>query len=201
MLRRLPLVPTLLVLAAVLVMVRLGFWQIDRMHEKDSAIALYRAAAAEQHVVEWPAAVDAANVRQKFAYRRVRANCAEVLGIEPSAGQNARGESGWRHVAKCRMAPGATQGEVVLGWSRAPASPGWAGGEVRGIFVTSGQYQARIIADPPLAGLQPNVRPDPNEIPNNHWSYAVQWFLFALTALVIYGLALRKRLAVKGAEG
>jgi surfeit locus 1 family protein len=52
--------------------------------------------------------------------------------------------------------------------------------------------------DPDLsefAKLQPNARPDPNDIPNNHLSYAVQWFLFALTALVIYGLALRKRLA------
>ena len=30
-------------------------------------------------------------------------------------------------------------------------------------------------------------------IPNNHLSYAVQWFLFALTALVIYVLAVRKK--------
>ena len=31
-------------------------------------------------------------------------------------------------------------------------------------------------------------------IPNNHRCYAVQWFVFAAIALVIYGLALRKRL-------
>ena len=31
-------------------------------------------------------------------------------------------------------------------------------------------------------------------MPNNHLAYAVQWFLFALTALVIYAIALRKRL-------
>jgi surfeit locus 1 family protein len=31
-------------------------------------------------------------------------------------------------------------------------------------------------------------------IPNNHRSYAVQWFAFALIALIIYGLAVRKRL-------
>ena len=35
--------------------------------------------------------------------------------------------------------------------------------------------------------------PDPRDVPNNHLSYAVQWFLFALTAVVIYILALRKR--------
>ena len=49
------------------------------------------------------------------------------------------------------------------------------------------------MADPPLAGLAANARPDPRDIPNNHLSYAVQWFLFATTAMVIYLLALRAR--------
>ena len=57
------------------------------------------------------------------------------------------------------------------------------------------------VADPPLAGLEANGVPDPSEIPNNHFAYAIQWFLFALTALVIYGLAVRKRLAVRDTEG
>jgi len=52
----------------------------------------------------------------------------------------------------------------------------------------------RLVADPPMAGLEASARPDPSELPNNHLSYAGQWFLFALVALVIYGLALRKRL-------
>ncbi len=55
------------------------------------------------------------------------------------------------------------------------------------------QWRARLIAAPPLAGLAANAAPDPTDIPNNHFSYAVQWFLFAATALVIYALALRKR--------
>ena len=50
-----------------------------------------------------------------------------------------------------------------------------------------------IVADPPLAGLIANARPDPRDIPNNHWSYAIQWFAFAATALIIYALALRRR--------
>ena len=35
--------------------------------------------------------------------------------------------------------------------------------------------------------------PDPADIPNNHRSYAFQWFAFALSALVIYALALKGR--------
>ena len=51
----------------------------------------------------------------------------------------------------------------------------------------------RLVADPPRAGLLPLQRPDPAELPNNHIAYAWQWFFFALTALVIYALAVRKR--------
>ena len=48
-------------------------------------------------------------------------------------------------------------------------------------------------AAPPQAGLEQLAAPDPNDLPNNHLMYAGQWFFFALTALVIYVLALRKR--------
>jgi len=41
--------------------------------------------------------------------------------------------------------------------------------------------------------LMANASPDPRDIPNNHWSYAIQWFAFAATALIIYALALRRR--------
>ncbi|NWN33535.1 SURF1 family protein, partial [Klebsiella michiganensis] len=42
-------------------------------------------------------------------------------------------------------------------------------------------------------GLVPTARPDLSSVPNNHLSYAVQWFLFALVASVIYVLALKWR--------
>ena len=48
-------------------------------------------------------------------------------------------------------------------------------------------------ADPALGGLEANALPDPSDLPNNHLSYAVQWFAFALTALVIYAMVLRRR--------
>lgn len=202
MLKRLPLIPTLVVLAAVALMVRLGVWQIDRMHEKNAMLAQYGAAQANLAVAGWPPGdVDSHRVRRQLSYRQVRGTCAEVLRIQSISGQNAKGEAGWRHIAHCRMRGGYSRSEVVLGWSLAPQAPQWRGGPVLGTFLMTGQYDARVVADPPLAGLQPNARPDPNDIPNNHWSYAIQWFLFALTALVIYGLALRKRLAAKGAEG
>ena len=50
-----------------------------------------------------------------------------------------------------------------------------------------------VVADPPLAGLEASATPDPHDLPNNHLAYAGQWFFFAVTALVIYWLALRRR--------
>jgi surfeit locus 1 family protein len=58
--------------------------------------------------------------------------------------------------------------------------------------VNYGRY-IRLIAETPQAGLEPLAPPDPGDLPNNHLAYAVQWFFFAATALVIYVLALRRR--------
>jgi surfeit locus 1 family protein len=41
--------------------------------------------------------------------------------------------------------------------------------------------------------LVASAPPSPATIPNNHLNYAVQWFLFAGIAALIYFLALRQR--------
>jgi surfeit locus 1 family protein len=50
-----------------------------------------------------------------------------------------------------------------------------------------------LVADAPAPGLSASAPPDPSSVPNNHLAYAVQWFLFAGIAVVIYLLALRRR--------
>ena len=115
-----------------------------------------------------------------------------MKGLAPQAGRNAQDQAGWAQVATCVL-PAGLVARVVLGWASAPAPVSWSGGDVTGIFLDKGKGEPIIVADPPLAGLAPNARPDPSDIPNNHLSYAVQWFSFAAIALVIYTLALRKR--------
>ena len=56
------------------------------------------------------------------------------------------------------------------------------------------QYAVRLVAASAPPGLEPSAPPSIERIPNNHRSYALQWFLFALIAAVIYVLALRKKL-------
>lgn len=187
MTRRLPIIATGLVLVAVAIMIALGVWQLQRRAEKAQLIASYESALRSDAVIEWPEGEPDAAL--PLLYRRVRLDCEKVSAISAIAGENARGESGLAVTARCNAGV-----LVVLGWSRAPVTPDWRGGTVEGVIAPG----PRLVADPPLAGLEANAVPDPSAIPNNHLSYAVQWFLFAVTALVIYALALRKRLAAPG---
>lgn len=190
MLRRLPILPTLVVLVAVAVMVRLGLWQLDRKAEKEALLARYERAIAMSSTVAWPR--DQAET-ERALYRRTRIECLRVIDQASTSGHNAEGQPGIAHVANCALAGGGVA-RIVLGWSRQPAAVDWQGGKVDGAIAPG----PRLVAMPALAGLTQNRRPSPADLPNNHMAYAVQWFLFALTALVIYALAVRKRLA--GAE-
>ena len=195
--RRLPIIPTFLVLAAVGVMIALGFWQLDRRAQKEAILARYAAAQTISTEVPWP--VDPA--QQELAlFRRTTINCRVEGKDSPLAGYDRKGTVGWAHAVTCVL-PGGARAEVVLGWAKDLAERQWSGGTVQGVIAPGAGKSVRLIADPPLVGLAASALPDPKTIPNNHWSYAIQWFLFAGVALLIYALALRKRLAARGAEG
>ncbi len=187
-LRRIPLLPTLVVLAAVAVMVWLGVWQLQRLHWKEDLLAKYIAAQSSTAVQPWPH-----NGIVPLSYSQVRTDCLKVTAQSAISGQNVAKRPGWAHVVDCEVAGGG-RAKVILGWSLRPDPVTWPGGAMAGTYFDKGELGVVIVADPPLAGLAANARPDPRDLPNNHLSYAVQWFLFALTALVIYALALRKRL-------
>lgn len=186
MTRKVPFVPTVVVLVAVAIMVALGIWQLGRADEKEALLAHYAAAGDNSEPTAWP--LDAESL-EKSLYRRSRVKCARVRVIEEVAGTAASGEKGWAHRATCSNADSDAAILVDIGWSRAPDPVTWTGGMVDGVIAPG----PRLVADPAAAGLVPLAKPDPRDLPNNHLSYAVQWFLFALTALVIYALALRRR--------
>ncbi|HUD30149.1 MAG TPA: SURF1 family protein [Novosphingobium sp.] len=183
--RRIPIIATIVVLAAVGLMVALGFWQLRRLHEKEALLAHYAAAKGNPAPVEW----GASGPGEDLLYRRSHLDCRAVTARSGIAGRSASGQSGVAQTARCTL-PGGGSALVVLGWSLQPLAGGdWKGGAVTGVIAPG----PRLVADPPLAGLEANAIPDPGELPNNHLSYAGQWFFFAATALVIYGLALRRR--------
>lgn len=177
---RWPVFPTLVVAAAVLTMIGLGIWQLGRMEEKAALLARYEAAAQNAGDAAFPLAGDGAEVW----FRRSSVSCDQVEKIEAVAGTSARGQKGWVQRATC--ASGAL---VDIGFAREFAAAEWTGGTVTGVIAPG----PRLVADPPVGGLAAMAPPDPGDLPNNHLAYAGQWFFFAITALVIYVLALRRR--------
>lgn len=189
MTRRIPILPTAVVMIAVGIMIALGFWQLSRKAEKEALLARFTEARTMSAEVSWP--IESAS-QINALYRRSRVDCGQVTSIGAVAGRSVDGRRGWAQIARCRQTNG-SQAAVALGWSPQPQPVRWSGGAVAGFVGPAGQDSIRLIAQPPQAGLAQLAAPDPANLPNNHLSYAVQWFAFALTALVIYGLALRKR--------
>lgn len=182
---RVPFIPTIIVVAAAMTMVALGIWQLGRADEKAALLERYAAASENADAVPFPVSGEG----EQDWFRRSTLDCAEVSSSEPVAGTAANGAKGWAMRVTCATPSSDATVTVDLGFSRDLALPAWEGGEVTGIIAPG----PRLVADPPVAGLYPLAKPDPGDLPNNHLSYAFQWFFFALTALVIYGLALRSR--------
>lgn len=184
-----PVIPTILVALAVATMIGLGNWQLQRKAEKEALLARYEAASGLPEVA-WPAVPDPEALP---LFRRSALMCVRAIKIEAVSGTSISGKAGFAHIASCQTGgaegPGA---RVAIGWSERPESPKWTGGAVRGIIAPEGPQLIKLVATEPLAGLQRLAPPSPEQIPNNHLLYAIQWFIFALAALVIYVLALRK---------
>ncbi len=185
-----PLVPTILVALAVATMLGLGIWQLQRKAEKEALLARYEAAAGLP-AVSWPAVPDP-NALPLF--RKSALMCVNVIGWQSVSGTNADGKAGFAHIASCQTGgaegPGA---KVAVGWSERPVAPKWQGGAVSGIIAPEKKQLIKLVATDDVEGLQRLAAPSPEQIPNNHLLYAIQWLIFATAAAIIYVLAVRKR--------
>ncbi|MBT8427048.1 MAG: SURF1 family protein [Erythrobacter sp.] len=190
---RIPIIPPIIVGGAIAVMIALGFWQLGRMGEKEALVAQAEENLQMSAAVAYP--LEAGQFDQVM-YRSTTIDCLEVLSVSPRAGTSSKGAKGWAQRASCTLQGVDAPVDVDIGWSVRPEAASWQGGEVSGIIAPGG----RVVATEPLAGLETLATPDPRDLPNNHLAYAGQWFFFALTALVIYILALRRRPATKARD-
>ena len=187
---KVPIIPTIIVALAVATMVALGVWQLQRKDQKEALLATY-AAAANRPPIGWPSIP----LKEPLPlFRAATGNCLSVTGFRTAAGQNLRGEPGFVVIADCRTSAEGPGMAVELGWTKDPnAGRAYRGGLVSGTIAPDRSNRMRLVAATAGPGLEPSAPPSPDTIPNNHLSYAVQWFLFAAIALVIYVLALRRR--------
>ncbi len=204
MTRRLPLVATLVVGLAVAAMIGLGVWQLARLQQKQEAMAAYRANMTLP-VTAYPVMNPA---DERYLFRTLSADCLRVTEWQVIGGRSRDGTTGWRHIATCTTGAEGPGLLVDMGVGTDPkGKANWAGGMVSGrathepdghsflvrLLGRAPPLRMMIVSDQPAPGFKPSPLPDPSSVPNNHLAYAVQWFFFAGVALIIYGLALRKR--------
>ncbi|WP_375428890.1 SURF1 family protein [uncultured Sphingomonas sp.] len=203
--RRLPLIPTAIVALAVATMIALGLWQLLERRPAKLAYIAQLAGNPSKPPIAFPRVPD-----QALLFRRVTAVCPRPTSIETRGA----GSAGFRLLAECHTDGAKGPGMIVqLGVTRDPnAVVAWGGGEVSGFISNAPDGRSAVgslfddaprrlmlIADRPPTGLSeplsPNPAPDVSAVPNPHLSYAFQWFFFALSAAVIYLLAVRRRMS------
>jgi cytochrome oxidase assembly protein ShyY1 len=189
--RRLPLIPTILVAAAVAVMIGLGVWQLQRAKWKDGLLRQY-AEAEKLPPIAFPTLPIADD--QLPLFRHATGVCLRPVARRTVAGEGASGEPGFVHIIDCSTGAEGPGMSVAVGWSKNPnAAVNWPGGPVSGIIAPDNRTRMRLVAASAPPGLETVAPPTLSSISNNHRSYAVQWFLFACVATIIYVLALRLR--------
>jgi surfeit locus 1 family protein len=188
--RRLPIIPTIIVALAAGTMITLGFWQIQRAQQKEALLASY-ATAQGKEAIGFPTMPLAGGPP---LFRRASGTCLRVTGWRQVAGENDKGQLGYAFLADCATGAEGPGMVVDTGWSANPqVKSRWTGGEVSGVIAPDKNARMRLVSATGLGGLQASAPPSPAMIPNNHRSYAFQWFAFAAIALIIYGLALARR--------
>jgi surfeit locus 1 family protein len=204
--KRIPIVATTVVALCVAVMIALGVWQLQRAKWKDALIARYTTNLTLPPMTFQPLAP----VSDDAMFRKSQVHCLRVLHWREEGGQTPTNQPGYRHIADCVTGAEGPGALVDVGVSAIPnTTPAWQGGVVDGIVTTEPDHTSLIgklfgksvpprpmlVADRPAPGLAASAPPSTDEISNNHMAYAVQWFLFAGVAVVIYVLALRKKMA------
>lgn len=203
--KRLPLLPTILVGLACAAMIALGIWQLQRAQEKAELKTVYARNAAMSSITFFPVFDP---VRPELYFRKAQSHCLNILGWTSRAGVDAAGKTGYRQLATCSTGVEGPGYIVDMGVSDSFDAPkGYTGGDISGTIVpgiSSGSLFQRmigkapivppmLIADTPAPGLRASKVPTIDDMPDNHLAYAVQWFIFAGLAALIYFLALRRR--------
>ena len=195
MTRRLPLIPTIVVALAILVLVALGVWQLQRAVWKEHLLARY-AAAEKLPPISWPTAPLRSDQLPLFRY--ATAVCLRPVAARAIAGENRSGEPGYVHIVDCATGAEGPGMSVEVGWSKNPnVRVQWAGGPVSGIIVPDRMSRMRLVAAGAPPGLEPSAPPTAETAsaitPAGHRMYAATWFALAAAALIIYMILVMKR--------
>lgn len=204
---RWPVIPTIFVALAVATMVGLGFWQLERKTQNAQLLQQVTANSGKP-AIAYPAL---GPVSLQALHRKSAVNCLRVSEWKEDSGADISGKTGTRYLAECVTGAEGPGALIVAGISDRPNQKiGWNGGAVQGIITTEPDRQSMaaklfgksivlrpmLVSDTGLGGLRtaepPSLEKIERKISSNGF-YALQWFLFATAATIIYILAVRKR--------
>lgn len=174
--------------AALPLLVGLGVWQLQRAEWKVALLARLDAAP------RLPPLELSALPGGNLDFRRASGRCAgDGLAVTWEGGLSAAGQPGYVARVLCPAIDGQPAFAADLGWT---SRPDWSArtsldARIAGLLRDFGSERAprlRLVAahPPPGLGLLPATPPTLAEIPNNHRSYAVQWFSFAAILAAVY---------------
>ncbi len=201
----LPFGATLLTLVMVPVLIWLGIWQLQRREWKHNVQAeLTRAASLP--LVTPSDFQDALAGTKSLQFRRAVIDCrpGRVTPYDIKGGSSVSGEGGYRIIVACREpAKHYLRGPevvVVAGWAPRPDAVKSLALDIRftGTIIEHpydkepGRPLFLLIPTTAVPPLLPSRIPTPDELPDNHLSYALQWFAFATTLVVIYAIYARR---------
>ncbi len=199
--RGLPVIATLMTLLMVPVLIGLGLWQLDRRAWKAHLNAELAAAPSLPGLDA--AGLNAARASEtSLLYRRASVACTPggVAPYDIKGGDSADGQSGYLLLVNCTPAEPRPAFVVVAGWSQRPDALTKLNVNTMfdGLIIERpyGKDASRprfmLIPRQAVPPLAPARVPTPGDLPDNHLSYAMQWFGFALVLLAIYGIYLRR---------
>ena len=205
--RRLPVVPTLVVALAVAAMIALGIWQLQRARVEGGAA---RRNMRPPRRCRRSTSIRCSTARSRLpplSFRRALVTCQAAMPRPTSAPGAAPPTCRARPItspAGRARAGLAGRLRVNAGWAPRPDAArrlsldGLVAGRLGAVGEDGPVTLTAATAAPPLAPSQP---PSLDSIPNNHRLYALQWFFFAAAALVIYAAGAAAAAAANVAAG
>lgn len=202
--KRSALFPTLLTFVMLTTLISLGIWQLQRRawkHELVRTLAAAQSLPPLEPVDYFRAMTGEASVQ----YRRAELPCSpgRVLPYDLKGGSSAGGVSGYLVLVSCRPNRKPPDIVAVAGWTRRPDAaqvPILVDTVFKGLIIerpygrVPGRPQFMLIPNTAVPPLERSRLPTPEDLPDNHLSYAFQWFGLAVVLATIYGIWLRRRL-------
>ncbi len=208
--RRIPIIPTIITAAGILILCGLGKWQLDRRAWKHDLIERLAAAPNLPEVTqdEFRAAMmgDAS-----IQYRRASIDCraGEKKPYDLRPGSSAAGTSGFYVVVSCLPNTRSPDIVAVAGWTKRVDAKDMVislDHQLTGVVIERPYGDApdrprfMLIPDKAISPLDRPLQPRATDLPDNHLAYAGQWFGLATALAAIYGLYMRRRAVAPAAK-